>query len=82
MDKQLKVSAERVAKDYGFSSLQEAIRVLTTKFSKNQLKLSVYEEDFDPEVVARYEKMTQDIKQGKNVVKTKDVDDFLVKLRS
>lgn len=86
MSKELKLAAEAVAKDYGFSSLQEIIRVLVKKLSKKELTLEVGEpEEFvqlTPRAKKRYEAMTKDFKTGRNVYEEKDVDEFLKILRS
>lgn len=71
MDDKLKTSAEKVAKEYGFSSLQEVIRFLTKKLSNKEIKISVTQEEMlFPDAEARYEKMLADIKSGKEKVYT------------
>ena len=44
MTKELRRSAEEVALDYGFSSLQETIRLILNKLAKRELIVSVKEE--------------------------------------
>jgi len=44
MSKDLKEKAQSASQDLGFSSIQEAIRVLVTKFAKKELSLKVTEE--------------------------------------
>lgn len=39
IDKELKVSSERLAEEYGFSSLQEVVRVFLNQFSAKKLAL-------------------------------------------
>lgn len=48
MTKELKEKAEDVSSDLGFSSLQEAIRVLLTKLSKKEFSLKVEEAEENP----------------------------------
>jgi len=84
ISKNLKASATAVAKDFGFSSLQEVTRVLLTKLAKRELNVSV--EQFPAVMLSakaekRYAKMDEDFKTGKNVYTAKSVDEFLEKLR-
>lgn len=83
VSKSLKSSATLVAKDYGFSSLQEIIRVLLTKLARRQLTVQI-EEMVTPlsrQAEKRYLKMEKDFKTGKNVYMAKDVDDLMRQLR-
>lgn len=88
MNKSLKISAEKVANEYGFSSLQEIVRVLLSKLSKRELTLSLREEPeeevtyLSPTAERRYKKAIEDIKAGRNVTKTESVDELLRLLRS
>lgn len=43
MSKKLRDSAQAVAQEYGFSSLQEALRVIATKLSKRDLNIHIGE---------------------------------------
>lgn len=86
MSKELKEKAEAVSFDMGFSSLQETIRVLLAKLSKKELSVRIEEVE---EVVhlskaaeRRYAKITEDIKAGRNITKTKNVDELLSLLRT
>lgn len=45
MPKSLKQKAEAVSTGYGFSSLQEMIRVLLTMFSKRKFKITITKDD-------------------------------------
>lgn len=69
MNKDLKEKAESVSSDLGFSSLQEAIRVLLTKFSKREFSLKVEEAEEIPYLSAaaekKFKKAQEDIKAGK-----------------
>ncbi len=85
MDKSLRNSAAQVAQEYGFSSLQEVIRVLLSKLAKRQLSVSV--EQFPTVKLSaknekRYIKMEQDFRADRNVYHAKDVDDFLRQLNA
>lgn len=48
MSRELKEKAEIVSSDLGFSSIQEAIRVLLTKLSKKEFRLKVEENNEQP----------------------------------
>lgn len=92
ISKDLKANATEVAKEHGFSSLQEIVRVLLTKFAKRELAINVSDTVFVTEEPAvrlsaknekRYTKMLEEIKSGK--VKTKtftDVDSLMKDLMS
>jgi antitoxin component of RelBE/YafQ-DinJ toxin-antitoxin module len=80
LPKTLKISSEAVARDMGFSSLQEAIRVFLRKLSARELTFTLREpvERLSPKAEKRYLKMLKEIKEGK--VRTKsftDVDDMM-----
>lgn len=86
MSKELKDKAEIVSADLGFSSLQEVIRVLLTKLSKKEFSLKVEEVEevtyLSPEAETRYRKAVEDIKAGRNVTKTKNVNELLSLLKA
>lgn len=80
IDKTLKENATAVAKEYGFSSLQEITRVLLTKLSKRELNFEIKEEKvvrLSPEAEARYTKMEEDFKKGKNFYTANSVDELM-----
>jgi antitoxin component of RelBE/YafQ-DinJ toxin-antitoxin module len=88
MEKSLKLAAEKVADEYGFSSLQEAIRVMLTKLSRRELIVSIeeapkeeYVEHLSPAAEKRYKKAVADIKAGRNIYKPKDTEEFFKLLR-
>lgn len=88
ISKELKSNATAVAKEFGFSSLQEIVRVILTKLSRKELTLEITE-TFPPEYVKltpaakkRYARMEKDIEKGRNVTKTNSVDELLQLLRS
>ena len=81
ISKRLKASATVVAQEYGFSSLQEVVRVLLTKLSKKELSVSV--EQFPAVKLSaknakRYDKIVDDYLSGKLKTKSFDnVDDLM-----
>ena len=86
MSKQLKEKAESVSADLGFSSIQEIIRVLLTKLSKKELSLKVEEVEeithLSPAAERKFKKAVADIKAGRNITKTKNIDELLSLLHS
>lgn len=87
MTKKLKDSAELVAEDYGFSSLQEAVRVLLTKLAKKQLAITVEEnvEYLTPAqervLTRKYNQARKEIESGKGFV-AHSVEEMMKQLRS
>lgn len=81
MAKNLKEQAEAVSFNLGFSSLQEVIRVLLTKLSKKEISFRIEEAEevtyLSKAAEKRYKKAVEDIKAGKNITKTKNVDELL-----
>lgn len=86
MTKTLKEQAEAVASDYGFSSLQEIIRVLLHKLAKKTLDISIRETEeiihLSPAAKKRYKKIEEDIQNNRNIYRAKDTEDFFKQLRS
>lgn len=83
LTKELKLGAEKAALDYGFSSLQEILRVLMKKLADKTLNFSFKEEPvvyLSKKNEKRYIKMTEDFKNDKNVYHAKDFDDFIKQL--
>ncbi|MEK7141232.1 MAG: hypothetical protein AAB800_01655 [Patescibacteria group bacterium] len=81
----LRQQAEAVSLDLGFSSLQDAVRLLLHKLARRELSLAVHEEKSEPlskKAAARYDEMYEDFKHNRNVYHAKDVDDLLRQLRS
>lgn len=82
MTKELKEKAEAVSRDSGFSSLQEAIRVLVTKLSQRELVINVLSQEkeeivrLSPAAKKRYARIAKDIENGRNVTKTKNLDEL------
>lgn len=65
--KTLRDRATKVATEAGFSSLQEAVRVLLTHMSERQLKVSFEHPPvkLSPKADRRYNKMIADVESGK-----------------
>jgi len=87
MTRELKEKAEDVSRDFGFSSLQETIRVLLTKLSKKELSLKITEETEEITYLSKvaerkFKKAIEDIKAGRNIYKPKNKDEFFKLLRS
>ncbi|KKQ37312.1 MAG: hypothetical protein US54_C0038G0012 [Candidatus Roizmanbacteria bacterium GW2011_GWA2_37_7] len=84
MPKSLKKSAQEVANEYGFSSLQDFLRLILTKLSKRELVVSIGEAtvQLSKENEARYAKMGNDFAQGKNVKDLSSVKDLMKDLRA
>ncbi len=87
MSKELKEKSEIVSSELGFSSVQETIRVLLTKFSKREFSFKVEENveeitHLSPAAERKFKKAVEDIKAGKNITKTENVEELLTLLRS
>lgn len=88
MSKALKTSAKKVANEYGFSSLQETVRVLLTQFANKSVTLSfqsTQDEILTPEqekiLTKKYKKVRKEIAQGKGFT-VHSVDEMMPQLRS
>lgn len=86
MTPELKKNAEIASLDLGFSSLQEAIRVILTKLSKKELGIRIEETEevihLSKAAERRYKKAVEDIKAGRNIYKPKNKEEFFKMLRS
>ena len=84
MPKTLKKSAQAVANDYGFSSLQDLLRVILTKLSRRELIVSIEEVPItlSKKNDQRYLKMSKDFVKGKNVKDFSSVNELMKDLRS
>lgn len=82
----LRDNATSVARDYGFSSLQDLVRLLLTKIANRQLTINVVEQfpavKLSKKNEKRYTKMDEDFEKDRNVYHAKDVDDLLRQLNS
>ena len=64
---ELKISAQQVADDMGFSSLQELVRIILKKISTKSIQINfVDEERLSLKAEKRYLKMSEYIKKGIN----------------
>lgn len=86
LTKTLKSNATTVAKEYGFSSLQEIVRVMLSKLAKKEFVIS-FSEQFPAIALSaknetRYMKMEEDFKLGRNVKSFDNVEDFMHDLTS
>lgn len=89
VDKALKISAEKVAIESGFSSLQEALRVFMTQFANKAVIFGFSQKTEDeiltPEQEAiltkQYNQAKKDIENGKGFV-AHSVEDMMKQLRS
>ncbi|OGE37856.1 hypothetical protein A3B45_02755 [Candidatus Daviesbacteria bacterium RIFCSPLOWO2_01_FULL_39_12] len=86
LPKELKLDAEKAALDYGFSSLQEILRVFIKKLASKTVSLTFEEKGvvyLSEKNEKRYEKMMRDIESGKEKLYTaKSVDDFIKQLNA
>ncbi|MFH1388656.1 MAG: hypothetical protein ABIG86_01395 [Patescibacteria group bacterium] len=70
----LRRDAENAAEGFGFSSLQEIVRVFMTKLAGGELDFTFSSQKFlSPKANERYEKIDGDFKNGKNIYKTDTV---------
>ena len=79
MHKSLRDTAAAVAADYGFSSLQEAVRIYLSKLAKRQLSVSITEEPtvrLSKKNERRYLKMEADFRAGRNFKTANSLDEF------
>lgn len=74
ISKQLRDQATSSAQKMGFSSLQETVRVFLRKLAEEEIKIQFEETvKLSPKAIRRYNKMIDEIEQGK--VKTKSFSD-------
>lgn len=70
----LRNKAQKAALSEGFSSLQEAVRVILNKMAQKRISFSINEPiQLSAKAAKRYDKMIDDIESGK--VKTKSFSD-------
>ncbi|OGG14290.1 hypothetical protein A2773_06760 [Candidatus Gottesmanbacteria bacterium RIFCSPHIGHO2_01_FULL_39_10] len=84
ISKNLKKKAKSVAKESGFSSLQDVVRLLLTKFAGRQIRIAIEETEvhLSPKNEKRYIQMDKDFDEGKNVYRATSVKDLMKKLNS
>lgn len=83
MSKSLKHSAAEVASEYGFSSLQDLLRVILTQLSRRELIVSIEK----PVLLSRkndsrYIKMKKDFTQNKNTADFSSIPELMKDLTS
>lgn len=80
----LRDQAYQMAIAQGFSSLQEAMRLVMHRIARGSLRFDVYVEpepvQLSSEAIKRYNKMDEDLQAGKNFKTAKNINDFLGKL--
>lgn len=83
MDKQLKNSAEKVASEQGFSSLQEIVRVFLAQLASNKVSITL-QETISLSTVNEdlYSSIIQDFETGKDVYQADNVDLLVSKLNA
>ena len=75
--KSLRGQAEAAALDYGFSSLQEVIRVFMKKLAKGAIDISFQEVVIlSSKAASRYQKIDEDFKLGKNIRSAENLEDL------
>lgn len=80
----LKKSAQEVANEYGFSSLQDLLRVILTKISRRELTISITEPviHLSKNNAKRYIAMSKYFDHRKETKKFISVDDLMNDIRS
>lgn len=61
--------AQEVAKEAGFSSVQEVIQVFLSKFATHTIKIGFSDYMLSEEAENQYESIMHEIKKGKNIFK-------------
>ncbi len=83
MAKSLKRSAQEVANEYGFSSLQDLLRVILTKLSRRELVVSIETPVYlSKKNERRYVSMNKDFVKNTNVKDFSSVKDLMIDLKS
>lgn len=81
LDSTLRKEAEAGAKEQGFSSLQEAVRVFLRKLAQRTVTFKIEEGvQLTDKAISRYNKIVSDMEAGENVYTAKDVDDLMKQL--
>lgn len=78
---ELRDSASLAAKSQGFSSLQEAVRILLHKLATHQLEFGVFESvQMSPTTEERYLKIMEEFKSGEGVRTANNVTELMKQL--
>ena len=82
INKSLRNQAEAVAEDYGFSSLQEAVRVFLTQFTARRVGIGFDEKEviLSHKARKRYERILEDIRENKNFTQVSSAADLFKNL--
>ncbi len=83
MSKQLRDQATTIARNMGFSSLQETVRVFLGKLAEGQINIKFEEAvQLSPKAIKRYNKIIDEIETGKVKLKSySNVDGMMADLR-
>ncbi len=76
----LKLNAEKIAHEQGFSSLQEIVRVFLTKLAAKKVEVTLDSIVLSEENENRYLTMTKDFETNKNIKTAQNIDDLLTQL--
>lgn len=80
IDKNIRDQAASKAKYMGFSSLQEIIRLFVNRVAKGEINFTFEETvQLSPKAIKRYNKMINEIEAGKNISKSFDTTEELMK---
>jgi len=84
MDSDLKKQAQNMAVASGFSSVQEVVRVFLHKFAHQKIEVKLLDTtvQLSPAAEKRYEKITKDIEEGRNIFKADSVDELMKQLHA
>lgn len=80
LPKSLKSNATSVAKEIGFSSLQDFVRLVLTKLAHRELTVEVMPAEYiklSPAAKKRYAKMSEDFRIGRNIKGFDNIDDLM-----
>lgn len=82
MSQILRKEAEKSAIDMGFSSLQDFVRLVLKKLTVNELNVNIGFPvvNLSTKAEKRYLKIDKDYKANKNIIRTKNTNDFFAKL--
>lgn len=84
MDKELRKKAQDMAVASGFSSVQEVVRVFLHRFAHQKIEVKILDTTvrLSPAAEKRYEKITKDFEEGKNIFKADTVDELMKQLHA
>ncbi len=85
LPKSLKSNATSVAREIGFSSLQDFVRLVLTKLAHRELTVEVASTEYiklSPAAKKRYAKMAEDFRKRKNIKEFDNIDDLMKYLNS